>query len=75
MFIHYLYSYLILPVSQGGFYGARNVDGKLFIGDTSLIKYMPKHTKNTSNRNKIIFICETYKVFTILLTVIGSNHI
>ena len=34
-----LHNYLILPMFQGYFFGARNDDGKVCIGDTSLSKY------------------------------------
>ena len=44
---------MILPIYEGGLFGARPVDGKVCIGDTSLRKYMPKYIKPTSNRNKI----------------------
>ena len=44
---------MILPTYQGGFFGARTVDGKVCVGDTSLSKYIPKHIKPTINRNKI----------------------
>ena len=37
---------LILPTYQGGFFGALNVYGKLFIGDKSLRKY----TQNKNNQ-------------------------
>ena len=47
-------------MSQGGFFGAITVDGKLCIGDTSLRDYIPKYIKPMSNRNKIT--CE-YKIY------------
>ena len=34
---------MIFPSSEGGFSGARTVDGSICIGDTSLSKYMPKY--------------------------------
>ena len=34
---------LIFPFSRGGFYGARNEHGKVYIGDKFPIKYIPKH--------------------------------
>ena len=40
--VHELHNELFLPVSQGGFHGARNEDGRVGIGDTSL----RKNTKN-----------------------------
>ena len=49
----------ILLFSYGGFYGAINEDGKVFIWYTSLIKYMTKHIKPMSNRNNITSGCET----------------
>ena len=44
---------MILPITQGGFFGARTVHGRLFIGDTSLSKYIPKYIKPLSYRNNI----------------------
>ena len=44
---------MILPVPLGVCFGAINVYGKVFIGDTSLRKYTSKYIKSTSNRNKI----------------------
>ena len=49
-----LHNDLILQTYQGGFFGARNVDGKICIGDTPLRKYIPIHIKQMSNTNKII---------------------
>ena len=49
----------ILPVSQGEIYGARNKYGRVCIGNTSLIKYTPKHTNTTIKRNRIACGCET----------------
>ena len=40
-------------IFKGYFFGARTVDEKLFIGDTSLRKYTPKIIKPMSNRDKI----------------------
>ena len=42
------------------FFGARNEDGRLFIGDKSLRVYIPKHISPMSNRDKITCGCETY---------------
>ena len=53
-----LHNYMILPSSEGGFPGARTIDGNLFLGDTSLRNYMPKYIKPMSDRNKITFRCE-----------------
>ena len=50
---------MILPTPQGYNFGARTVDGKVCIGDTSFRKYMPIYINPTSNRNKIICGCET----------------
>ena len=47
------YNDIILLVSQSGFYGEINEDGKLFIEDTSLIKYMPKHVKPMREKRSI----------------------
>ena len=41
------------------FFGARNVDGKVFIGYTSLRKYTPKNIKSRINRTKITCECKT----------------
>ena len=51
---------MILPISEGGFFDARNVDGKLCIGYTSLRKYMPKYIKPTSKINTIACGWETF---------------
>ena len=37
---------MMLTSSEGGFYVVRTVDGNIFIGDTSLRKYMPKYNKD-----------------------------
>ena len=50
---------MILPNSEVGFSCARTIDGNIFIGDTSLRKYMPKYIKPTRNRNKITCGWET----------------
>ena len=50
---------MILPISQGGLFGAITVDVKVCIGDTPHRKYMPKYIKPMSNRNKIKCGCET----------------
>ena len=50
---------LMLPIFQVGFFVPRNVDRKVYIGDTSLRKYMPKYIKPKSNRNSIKCVCET----------------
>ena len=47
---HEMHNDLLLPVYQGIFYGSRNKDGRVCIGDTYLKKYIPKHI------NKIIYI-------------------
>ena len=54
-----MHNNIILPVYQCGFNGARNKDGKVCIGYTSLRKYTPKRIKPTSNINKITCGCET----------------
>ena len=38
-----LHNDMILPIYQGGFFGAKTVDVKVCIGDTSLRKYIPKY--------------------------------
>ena len=48
-----LHNDLILPASQGGFYGARNKYGKVCIWYMSLRNYTPKHIKPTSKINNI----------------------
>ena len=50
---------MILPICVGDFYGARIVDEKVNIGDTSLLKYMPKYIRPMSNRNNITRGCKT----------------
>ena len=50
----------MIPISQGGFHGARNEDGRVHIGDNSLGKYIPRHINPTGNRNKITCGCETF---------------
>ena len=50
---------LIIKVSQGGFYGARNEYDKVCIRDTSLRNYMHKKIKPMRNRNNITCGCET----------------
>ena len=44
---------MILPIPQGGLFGAINEDRKVRIGDISLRKYMSKHTKRMININSI----------------------
>ena len=46
-----LHNDMILPISQGICFGAINLYGKLFIGDTPPRKYMPKYVK-TSKQEK-----------------------
>ena len=41
------------------FFGERDVDGKVCIGDTSLGNYRPKNIQPISNINKITRGCET----------------
>ena len=48
-----LHNDMILPSSEGGFSGARTVDGHIFIGDMSLRKCMQKYIKPMSNINNI----------------------
>ena len=48
-----LHNDMILTISQGGHFGARTVDGKLYIGYTSLRKYTKTNIKNTSKRDNI----------------------
>ena len=50
---------LILPVSQGGFSGAIDEEGRVFIGGTSLRKYIPTHINPIINRNNITCGCKT----------------
>ena len=44
---------LILPVTQGGFYGVQDDEGRLFIGDISLMRHRQKHTNKNNNINNI----------------------
>ena len=54
-----LHNDIILSISQGDCIGARTVDGKVYFGDTSLTKYMPKYIEPMSNINKITCVCKT----------------
>ena len=54
-----LHNDLNLPVSQGGFFSARNEYGILYIYDTSLRKLIPKHMKPIINRNNLTYGCKT----------------
>ena len=56
--VHELHNDLLLPVSKGGFSGARGKEGREWIGNTSLIKYTPKHIKQAINTNNITCGCE-----------------
>ena len=44
---------MILPISQGKFFGAKTVDVKVCFGYIPLSKYMPKYIKPTRKINKI----------------------
>ena len=44
---------MILPIYEGYIFGTRIVDGKICIGDTSLMKYMPKNIKLMIKINNI----------------------
>ena len=50
--VRYLCNDIILPVSRKRIF-AINEDGKLFIDDTYLRKYMTKHIKQMNNRYNI----------------------
>ena len=50
---------MILPSSEGVLFGARTVDGKLCIGDTSLRKYIKKYKKTMRIRYKTTCVCKT----------------
>ena len=50
---------MILPSSEGGFSGARTVDGNICIGDTSLRNYMPENIKPMINIKNITRGCKT----------------
>ena len=54
-----LHNDMIFPSSEGVFSGAIPVDGNIYIGDTSVRKYMPKYIKPMSNRNNITCGWET----------------
>ena len=54
-----LHNDMIFPSSEGGFSGAIPADGNIYIGDTSLRKYMPKYIKPMSNRKNITCGWET----------------
>ena len=51
-----LHHYMILPISQIGFFSARTVHGKICIGDTSLRKYMPQYIQPMNKINKITHV-------------------
>ena len=57
--VHEIHNDIILPVFQGGFHGGTNMYERVYIGDTYLIKYMPKHIKPMSNINRITCGYET----------------
>ena len=59
--IHVLHPHVILSLLLAVliFFGARTVDGKLYIGYTSLRKYTPKNIKTTSTRYNITRGCKT----------------
>ena len=57
--LHKVHNDIFLKESQGGFYGARYEKGRLWIGDTSLRKYIPNEIEKMINRNKITCGCET----------------
>ena len=50
---------MMLPIYQGGFLGAKTVDGKVCIGYKYLRKFIPKYIKPMSNINNITCGCET----------------
>ena len=50
---------MILTIYEGGFFGEIKVDEKVYIGDTTLRKYMPKNMTPTSYKNKIACGCKT----------------
>ena len=54
-----LHNDLILPVSQGGFYDARDENGIVCIGDTSPRNYTPNKMNPTRDIDRISFGCET----------------
>ena len=51
--VRYQHKDMVLPISEGVFFGARTSGGKVYIGDTSLRKFMPKCIKPMRNRNNI----------------------
>ena len=51
---------MILQISEGVCFGARTLDGKVFIRDKSLRKYIPKYIEPMRNRNKITCICKIW---------------
>ena len=54
-----LHNDLVLPVCQGGFHGARNEYGRVFIGDNYPRNYIPRYAKPMGKTNKITCGCET----------------
>ena len=50
---------MLLLIYQRSFFGSRTVGGKVCIGSTSIRKYIPIYINPMSNRNNIIWGCET----------------
>ena len=59
IYIGEFHTYLILPVTQGGLYGAHDNEGEICIGDKPIQKHLPKYVEPIINRNKIKCGCET----------------
>ena len=57
--VHELHTDLLLPVSKGGFSGARDEEGRELICNNILRKYTPNHIKQKINVNNIKCGCET----------------
>ena len=51
---------MALPITQEFVFGAMTVNGKVCMGDKSLMNYTPRYIKLTSNRNNITCGWKTY---------------
>ena len=58
--IRELHNDLVKPMSEGGFAGARDKEGNIIIGDTTLKRLLPPQLRKMTKRNKILCGCETY---------------
>ena len=49
----------VLTIPLGGFFGAKNEDEEVCVGDTPLRKYTLRNIKPVNKKNKITRICKT----------------